>query len=130
MEITILIIDDDLDDQEIFREAFLQIGPFNRCLAALSCKDALHSLLTGPDLPDLIILDAYLHDRDGLECLREIKANEKLKAIPVHILDSMYNESTHAEVMGLGAAGYYLKPVLFTEIKSLFKDIQQKISEE
>jgi response regulator of citrate/malate metabolism len=128
MGFTVLIIDGDEDDQELFREVILQIAPATQFQVALSAGDALHSL-NNNDPPDLILLDAYLYDRNSLDFLQEIKVNEKLKAIPVVMMDTLYSERMESEVLQSGAAGYYLKPVFFTEAKSLFKIILQKMSE-
>jgi len=73
--------------------------------------------------PKLVLLDLRLPKVDGLEVLRQIRADQQLKAIPVVILSSSKEDRDVAESYRLGANGYVSKPVEFQE----FSDAVRKL---
>ena len=75
--------------------------------------------------PDLILLDLNLPKRDGREVLKEIKADEKLKRIPIVILTTSNAEQDIIKSYNLHVNCYINKPVDFDR----FFDIIQKIED-
>ena len=71
-----------------------------------SGEDALKTALLV--MPDLILLDVIMPGMSGYEVLAALKADEKLKHIPV-ILVTGKNNDEH-KVKGMGAVGYIKKP--------------------
>jgi len=70
-------------------------------------EDTLKALGQLPDIPDLIILDFDLRGKNGLECLLEIKANERFESLPVVI----YGNTTYPAAINQlyqGGAHLYL----------------------
>ena len=65
--------------------------------------------------PKVVLLDLRLPKVDGLEVLRQVRADERLKAIPVVILSSSKADRDIIESYRLGANGYVSKPVEFHE---------------
>ncbi len=63
--------------------------------------------------PMLILLDLKMPKVDGLEVLRTIKSDERLKLIPVVMLTSSREEHDLIQSYGLGANAYVVKPVSF-----------------
>lgn len=59
--------------------------------------------------PDLILLDMILPEKDGFELLEEMKADERLKDIPVIILSNLGQESDIEQGRKLGAVDYLVK---------------------
>ena len=130
MKLSLLIITDDQDDQEIFGEAITRVDMSIHYESALSCRAALHKLHEARHLPDVILLDAYLHDMNSLDCLRELKSEKKFAAIPVIVIDAVQNENFCVAAMNLDADSYFVKPVSFIDIQNFFKQIQEKFSSE
>lgn len=101
---TILTVDDDIEDQEIFLEAVDFIDPLIVCLKAYDGIEAYHLLTNGkPYLsPDYIFSDINMPKMTGIELLLLIKKDERLKNIPVYILSTSCSQNENAKIIFLG----------------------------
>jgi len=116
-----MVVDDDLDDCEFFREAVSEIDSSYLCVAANNGEDALRKLRTiMKPLPDFIFLDLNMHLMDGRRFLAEVKADDMLKQIPVIILTTSTSQKDKDDTHNLGAAHFITKP---SEYQKLRKDI-------
>jgi response regulator of citrate/malate metabolism len=68
----LLIIDDDHEDIELFREAVSEIFPHAICASRKSCSD-IEAFLKESATLDLIFLDGHLATESGLDCLKKLK---------------------------------------------------------
>ncbi len=93
---TILNVDDDNEDIEIFCEAVRDIDAGIICLAAKSAEEALQILNSDIELPEYIFLDINMPKIDGNMCLKEIKKDKRLRQIPV-IMYSTFSRRTDLE---------------------------------
>jgi DNA-binding response OmpR family regulator len=75
------------------------------------------------DNPAVLLLDLKLPKRDGLEVLRQIKSDEKLKLIPVVVLTSSHEEKDVVASYKLGVNAYVVKPVDFHEFVNAVKEL-------
>ena len=66
-------------------------------------------------MPQVVLLDLKLPKIDGLEVLRQVRANEGTKLLPVVILTSSDEEQDRLKGYGLGANSYVRKPVDFNQ---------------
>ncbi len=117
----VLMADDDEDDQMFAQDAFEESGlPHN--LAFVNDGEALidhlnHCLESDEPnqtlLPDLILLDLNMPRKDGREALREIKANPKLRHIPVVVLTTSSSDGDVYRSYDIGANSFITKPVTF-----------------
>src|SRR5437867_2094845 len=119
--ITILMADDDADDREMTKEAFLESHLANDLRFVedgVELMDYLHRRgkysdpATSPR-PGLILLDLNMPKKDGREALAEIKADPKLLSIPVVVLTTSKEEEDMLRSYRLHANSYITKPVTF-----------------
>ncbi len=74
-----------------------------------------------PSTPGLVLLDIKMPLMNGFEVLREIKANDEYKAIPIVILTTTSLSEDIEKAMKLGANDYIVKPVKFTDFMDKVK---------
>lgn len=115
---TVLIIDDDADERMILSEEFYEIDP-NVILVTASRCDQGSTLLACDPLPDLVLLDETMPMENGIDCLKLIRANEKLKSITV-ILYTTFRPTYLSDLKKLNA-DFLIKP---SEYKGLIKSLK------
>jgi len=118
-----LLIDDDMDDQEIFALALDQLDNTFRCMTASNGLEALIYLkdkATTP--PDYIFLDLNMPRMNGLECLKEIKKLRHLSPIPVTIYSTSSSKTDIAEARKYGAAAFITKPFSLIELTDTLRN--------
>lgn len=126
--IVILMADDDKDDQLLTRDA-LEESRVSNTLMVVDDGVELLDYLRGQGRflgqnnpwPGLILLDLNMPRMDGREALAEIKADPKLRMIPVVILTTSKTEEDMLKGYDLGAASYLTKPVTFEGLVDLMK---------
>ena len=92
---------------------------------AVEGDGAMKILREAPVLPVLILLDLMLPGKNGFEILKDIKADEKLKAIPVIILTNLAQENDAKRGMELGAVKYLIKAD--TKIADILAEVKNYI---
>lgn len=107
----ILIVDDSLTDIELTTTALEATGRETPVRSALDGKSALAMLRNGLSVPALILLDLKMPSMSGIEVLREIRADDCLREIPVVMVTSSSLESDRAEALAAGANDYIQKPL-------------------
>jgi CheY-like chemotaxis protein len=115
----ILLIDDDVDDADLFKDALEEVNG-QASFSHFDGDEAVVSLLEQKiPLPDLIFLDINMPSISGWKCLAKFKADEQLRQIPV----IMYTTSSQARerqmAKELGATGFITKPDDFKVLKKI-----------
>jgi CheY-like chemotaxis protein len=109
--LTILCIDDDIDDIECFRDALETVDATCVCLAASTAKEGLCYLETA--VPDVIFLDINMPVVDGHEILISIRKVKSLASVPVYMLSTSIGRDELDGFKKEGATGGYRKPETF-----------------
>ena len=113
----LLIIDDDVEDQEIFIEALKEVDSSVICYTATSGEEAFKRMETEVVLlPDLIFLDLNMPKLNGKQVLKEIKTSRLLRHIPVIMYSTSFAPRDIDEIKQVGAIHYLLKPSRFDDL--------------
>lgn len=122
--ITVLLVEDDPGDVLLIREAFEDHKLNNTLLVAGDGVEALELLRhADTERPDLVLLDLNLPRKDGREVLREIKADDTLRSIPVVVLTTSDAEEDILRSYDLHANAYVTKPVDFDRFIDVVRQI-------
>jgi two-component system response regulator len=119
---TILLVEDNPDDEELTLIAFRQNNIMNKVIVARDGAEALDYLFfTGPHagrdpsvMPSIILLDLKLPKVDGLEVLRRVRGDPRTRRLPVIILTSSKEEQDLITSYDLGCNSYVRKAVDFS----------------
>ena len=119
----ILLVEDNPSDIALTQRAFAKSRIANELMVAEDGQEVLDYLFatgkhTGRDksiIPALVLLDLKLPGVDGLEVLRQIRANPHTSRLPVVILTTSKEEQDVTQSYDLGANSYIRKPVDFTQ---------------
>jgi two-component system response regulator len=122
-EKAILLVEDNPDDIALTIRAFRKSNIMNEIVQAHDGSEALDYLFgtgqyAGRDLsimPTLILLDLKMPKVDGLEVLRQLRANERTRLLPVVILTTSKQDQDVIDGYALGANSYVRKPVDFNQ---------------
>jgi two-component system, response regulator len=120
---TILLVEDNADDEALTFRALMKNNIGSQLVVARDGAEALEYLFgtgqyAGRDVnlgPQVVLLDLNLPKISGLEVLRQLRANERTKLLPVVILTSSDEEQDRLRGYDNGANSYVRKPVDFNQ---------------
>ena len=121
----IVLVEDDSDDQELFKDTLTSLSIGNKVLIFSTGLDALDYLNTTTDQPFIIICDINLPRMNGLELREEIMSSEKLKrkSIPFIFFSTNASKTTIEKAYDLTVQGFFQKPVSVDELNRVLKMI-------
>jgi len=119
----ILLVEDNPDDEALTLRALKKNNIKNEVVVARDGAEALEFLFgtgkyTGRNtdvIPQVVLLDLKLPKVEGLEVLRQVRADRRTKLLPVVILTSSNEEQDRIQGYDLGANSYVRKPVDFSQ---------------
>ena len=111
----ILLVEDNPDDEALTTRALRRGKVTNPIQVARDGEEALAAIFTADPLPSVVLLDLKLPKINGLEVLQRIRADERLRLLPVVVLTSSSEERDIVESYSLGANSYVRKPVDFDQ---------------
>ena len=120
------LIDDDIDDQELFLMALEKVDRNIKCTIA---NDGIHALEilkgNGNYVPDYIFLDVNMPRMNGLQTLAEIKKIPALRATDVIMFSTSSDRSIIESSKALGASNFQVKPAGLTALVIALSNILQ-----
>jgi CheY-like chemotaxis protein len=120
----IMLADDDEDDRLFFKEAFEEVKIKYR-ITTFNDGAQLMDYLQQPEnpLPDIVFLDLNMPLKSGIECLREIRQDGRLKTLSVAIYSTSSSEQDIEDTFISGANVYIRKPNDFARLKKILSDV-------
>jgi CheY-like chemotaxis protein len=129
MKRTVLIIDDSADEVHLTERIIAKSAPDISVEWAASGEQGLAKLRSGKKLPFLILLDLKMTGMGGIDTLRQIRADERLKSLGVAIVTNSDFDSEERESLEAGADVFLRKAFdidqFEKDIKSLLKSFSQ-----
>ena len=126
----ILMVEDDPNDVELTLTALADYNLANEVVVTRDGAEALDYLYCrgsfagrATDNPAVLLLDLKLPKVDGLQVLKQIKSDDKLRMIPVVVLTSSREERDMVASYRLGVNAYVVKPVDFHEFVNAIKEL-------
>jgi CheY-like chemotaxis protein len=120
---TIIIIEDDPDDQYVLEEVFNELGYSNPRMYFAHGMAALDYLYTTKERPFIIISDINLPQLNGLELRRKVQTDAELslRCIPYVYFTTAINQQAVIDAYSTSAQGFFVKPAEYEEIKETIK---------
>jgi CheY-like chemotaxis protein len=127
---SILLVEDSVRDAEMTVVALEESHLANSIVHVRDGEEALDYLYQRgefaertPGNPSVVLLDLKMPKVDGMEVLRQIKADPRFKAIPVVMMTSSREEQDLVASYQLGANAYVVKPVGFSEFVAAVQQV-------
>jgi CheY-like chemotaxis protein len=130
MAITCLLIEDDLDDQEIFLIALQKVDPGIEYKLANNGVEGLEVLADQSFLPDFIFIDINMPKMNGIECLAIIHTRERLGNSRKIMLSTSSDSFIAQQCKTLGADEVLIKPPTIWELVRPLQRIIKKTQNE
>lgn len=125
----VLIADDEPDMLRFLR---LQLGEEFQVLESLDGHQAIEK--ASQFLPDIILCDMMMPQKDGIEVCRELRKRTPTRSIPIILLTAWAEEEMKLQALSAGASDFLTKPFSTTELKVRLKNLieayrlQQKLA--
>jgi PAS domain S-box-containing protein len=116
---TILVIDDDPEVHDLLEAVFA--SPGDRLLVASGGQEGLG--MAAREELDLVFLDISMDDMDGIEVLKQLRAGEKTRHLPIFMLTARADDRSVVESRKAGASGFITKPFSLAEVRGVVEDI-------
>ena len=126
---TILIVDDEVDDQHMLKRELLQCLPELQVDSVFDGEEAISYLLRKgkfkniKKLPDLILLDLNLPLLDGFEIMERMQKVPELKKIPVFVISTSRSLDQWNRALDLGARCFFNKGSTATDVRRVAHEI-------
>jgi len=128
---TLLVADDEPDMLRFLKS---QLSPHYSVLEAVDGHQAIEK--ASQFLPDIILLDMMMPEKDGLQSCREIREHTPTQSIPIILLTARADEETKLKALEAGASDFLAKPFSTTELHVRIKNLveshqyQRKVSKQ
>ena len=122
--IHIILADDDEDDRMFFTDAFDELNINTKVQTFINGVELMNYLNDeNCILPNVLFLDLNMPKKNGIECLLEIKENERFNDIAIAIYSTSSSEEHIEETFVNGANIYIKKPNDFANLKKVLSEV-------
>jgi CheY-like chemotaxis protein len=124
-EVLVMVVEDDLLLMKAIVTKLEKVG--KKVVAFSSAEEALEYLRYNQRLPDVIWLDYYLKDMNGMQFMGKLKENDNWARIPVMVVSNSASHEKVAKMMELGVKKYILKAESRLEdLLQVLEDIKER----
>ena len=120
--LTIVLVDDDVDEYDLFTTALKQLTEDFRLIHITSCDDLLSTIKANK--PELVFLDINMPGMNGIECLKTIRRENKLEQLPIIMYSTSNNKINIQQAYENKANFYVVKPY---SIQGIIKALEKII---
>jgi CheY-like chemotaxis protein len=114
---TVMLIDDDKEDQEIFSDAIREVDSSVRFVSESNSDEAISNIGNSKKpRPDLIFLDMNMPRVNGKQLLAELKSVPEMSEIPVVMCSTFFGDRDVTDIGRLGAVHFLVKPTKFNDL--------------
>ena len=121
--VEILLVEDNPNDAELTQRALKKTNLGVALATVRDGAEALEYLFSNRPKPKVIFLDLKLPKIDGIEVLRRVRADDRLRSVPVVVLTSSQEERDISQCYKLGVNSYIVKPVEFEKFYKAVGDL-------
>ena len=120
----ILLVEDDRVDIMAVKRAVRELEITDPLIVVTNGEEGL-AYLKDPEnvLPAIVLLDINMPKMNGIEFLRVVKQDARLRRLPIIVLTTSQEDQDRFNSFDLGAAGYMLKPVNFVQFVDVIRTI-------
>lgn len=119
----IMVVDDDLDDIQLFQEALTEIEPALECKIAGNGMEALALLESAIVKPDLIFVDMNMPLLNGKDFIKMIRQNKIYNSIRLFLYSTADMSSQQPELVSIGASGFLRKPTSYIALRDGLSEV-------
>ena len=118
----VVLVDDDIDDLELFCEAVLKVDSTRECITFGSCKELFTWFDSGERTPAFIFMDMVMPGMDGMECFRQIRKANFIIDCQLVAYSTFVNVNDERELNDLNVT-ILIKPSSFQELVTAIEKI-------
>ncbi|MDX1470367.1 MAG: response regulator [Flavobacteriaceae bacterium] len=120
----VILVDDDEDDRLLFKKAMDELKIKTELVLFEEGIELMEFLNNGINkLPAIIFLDLNMPVKNGMECLKEIRATDKFKDVSIAIYSTSSSESDIEKTFIHGANIYIKKPYNYKKLKDVIDQV-------
>lgn len=119
----LFLVDDDVDDHEIFKSALQQVDRSTTLIIAGNGQEALQMLPALEQFPDYIFVDLNMPRMGGMQFLTELKKSDRLRHIPVIMYSTSNQTSDKNSALEAGAHQFITKPARYNDLCDLLDSL-------
>jgi len=123
---TIVVVDDDADDQFLIRNVFEQTNPAIEVVTLSDGDEVLPYLNKQRVLPELVLLDLNMPRLNGIHTLIKLRQDNRFTTLPIVIYTTSSNPLERAKALASGASDFITKPSDYTDLVKLAKKLEMK----
>lgn len=127
LDSNILIVDDMMTMRKIVKQTCAKLG-FKNFTEAQDGVDAWNKISSAPVPFDFIISDWNMPNCTGLELLKKVRADAKLKSVPFLLVTAEAEKTQILEAMKAGVSGYVVKPFSSDALAARLAEMSKKLA--